>query len=475
MRSAVLALAAAAAVAASSEDGLIRLNGKDWDTEVHSSDAMWAVLVLAPEHQCGEACSTARTAVERVAPKLEGIINFGVTMFDSEFSKPGEFPQPMHERFNLTQKDEAGNVGVTIPAIVLFMPGARSQPPAEVVLPPSAVVPMSQRGPRVLVDQLKALLPHALVSVNSASLPGFLAAKDPRPRRRVIVVSTKPSAALQARKLSLDLLPVADVGLVMAKHSAVTALLPGVEPGKGGVYISAEGTLPRPGREESDVDPATVRWVKYGGGPKYPEMLSWAQRKAGPPQVPLLSSQEEFQAACAAPGGICAIAVLPSGSADPSDPDAPGPAGALAALAARQFFTIDVHSFSSGTPVAQPLPIRIFRVDAGAQAAWAQAMGASAPGLVALNARSKRFATFMGAFAPDALHGFLMQVLQGSVGLSKAEPWPALAKQIPMSALMGKKKPAGKPKPKAPGPKKVPNPPRPKKASKPEQARTEEL
>jgi len=408
---------------------------------IHDADEPWAVLVQAPEHQCGEICQQAEDAISRIMGKLEGVFYFGKTMFDDDYVKAGEDPQPVYKRFNLTVANENGQEGVAVPSIVVFLPGPRHEKPSEVVLSQQVVLQLVKQGPKSFVAQLKQFLPHATTSVSTSTLAGFLTPKDPRPRRRALVVSSKASLALQARKLSLDVLAQADTGVIRTSNAAVFDMLTGVEAGQPGVYLSEEGTLPALGTAEKDVDPSRVRWKRYAGSRAFMGMNNWTKAELGRPVAPSIRSQAEFEQACEHPGGICVIAVVPPASENP------GPSDAARSLAGRQFFILDIPSFTRGDPRAEPLPVRVFKIDARAQASWAAAFGATAPTLVALNARSKRFVTFTGPYGPPTMHDFVMKVVSGSLPLEKADPWPRLVTEPTVRSMKRKTKTkGGKPK-----------------------------
>lgn len=411
---------------------------------IQDTDHAWGVLITAPPDKCADACDQAKRALQSVVKSLEAMVFFATAMYDDDYNQMGMEPQRVFERFNLSGTDAQGNIGVQIPALVFFIPGPRGVTPSEVVLPPGVVMQLAQSKPRAIVEQIKAFFPHAMTSITTSSLSGFLSAKDPRPRRRLLVVSSKSPPALQGRKLSLDTLYAADTGLVMANHAAVTALLPGVVPGKGGVYISKVGTLPRAGIAAADIDPTTVEWEPLQGkGGAYPPMVNWAKARLGRAHIPVLLSQADFEAHCVAPGGICVVAVMPRGTAQVTVPEGeqlPDDAyiNTMALVVERVYGKVDMNSLSAGNPKMDLFPVRFVQIDGGLQSTWATAFGAAAPSMVVLNARTRRYTTFTGAFAPPPLHDFVLDVVSGKAALEKLESWPILQKLSQSDLLSGK-------------------------------------
>jgi hypothetical protein len=366
--------------------------------------------------------------MQTVRAKLDGVISFGKTQFDTEFVKPGEDPQVIYRRFNLTvsaeslpeeqQRQRKGEESLAIPSMLYFLPGHRRGQASELVLPPSLAAAAVQSGPRVLYDQLKALLPSTFESVSTATMGRFLSLTDSRPRHKVILVSSKAVPAPQARKLSLAFSHSADFGLVLSKQTAVLSLLEGVPSGQAGLYVSKVGSLPPPGMAESDVDPKRVRWAKYSGPSDYPSMHLWmAEQLQDTGPVAALMDQKSFERGCVDAGGICFVAVLPR----PSSGTYKEHHETLRLVSARLFGEPDLSSFSSGNPRMQMAPIRFFEVDESAQTEWIEQFEASAPGMVALNARSGRFVTHHGSFTPSDLRGFVLDVLTGKATLGKID------------------------------------------------------
>jgi hypothetical protein len=419
---------------------------------IRDTDHAWGVLVLAPPDKCSDACDQAKKAFQSVVKSLEAMVFIATAMYDGDYDEQGKETQKVFERFNLSATDAEGNVGVQIPSLVFFMPGPRGVQPSEVVLPPNVVMQLAAAKPRAIVEQIKAFFPHAMTSVTTSSIGRFLEPPATHPRRKLLVVSSKASPALQGRKLSLDALYGADTGLVMAKHSAVTDLLPGVVPGKGGIYISKVGTLPPRGTAAADVDPLSVQWIPYEGkGGAFHPMQQWVLNHLGRARIPILTSQAQFDDACVKPGGICVVAVMPRGTAQETVPEGEqlpedSYINTMARVVERVYGKVDTGSLAAGTPKMEIFPVRFVQVDGDSQAAWASAFDVSAPSVVAVNARTKRFAAFTGAFAPPPVHDFVLDVVNGQVNLGKADAWPVLATTPPTDVIQKTREPRKLPK-----------------------------
>ncbi len=403
---------------------------QNFHQEVLQTDEIFALVVLAPDQQCGEPCGKVKDVLGKVAGKMGHLMKFGTMLHSEQLANPAEDNemQSVGEIFGVVNKTSGT---ATIPHLLVWNAGPKLMN-AAISMPAQYLMHIMSKGPKSAWTQLRNFVPSMVETANTNKLEEWMTKKHPE-APRVLLFTEKLGSSVLYKKLSVDFAGRALFG-ESSKFLEDMAELFGVSE-----YPTLLVSPPGP---HSLKDEAYKAWKRYEGKMEYHAIKAFLQRNVPDKNTPLVYSPATWKKHCAEADGVCIIAAV--------EDDAVARKRQLEvfdATVARTFVKVDIEGFQRGSVMATEYPVSFMAVDGERQPDIRSVFDVPAvPSVIAVNPRKKAFSVMKGSYNEKNVYDFVMGMLMGEgMDLKTFDREPHVNTVVP-TAPSGGSKAAGKKK-----------------------------
>jgi len=424
--------------------GVNRPRVQNFNREVLQTDEIFALVIVAPDQQCGEPCGKVKNVLGKLAGKMGHMMKFGTMLHSDQLPNPAEDNemQSVGEIFGVVNTT-AGTA--TIPHLLVWESGPKLMNKV-VSMPAQYLMHIVAKGPKSAWAQLRNFVPSMVETANTNKLQEWMTKRLPA-APRVLLFTEKLGSSVLYKKLSVDFAGRALFG-ESSKFLEDMAELFGVTE-----YPTLLVSPPGP---HSLKEEAYKAWKRYEGDMEYAAIKTFLQRNVPDKSTPLVHSPATWKKHCADAEGVCIIAAV--------EDDAVARKRQLEvfdATVSRAFVKVDMEGFQRGSVQATDYPVSFMALDGERQADLRSLFDVPAvPSVIAVNPRKKAFSVMKGSFNEKNVYEFVMGMLLGEgMELRTYDREPLVNTVAPTAAATGSKSGGG-------GKKKVKKVRRKKKAKK---------